>query len=189
MGRFRHEVREPTDAGWTRGNGRDVATKFEHEQSFTADPVTVTVMLRDPAYVQEKGERTGSHDITVEVSEAADGGVVISSTRSMPADVPSFAAPFVGDTITITEVQTWGPARADGHVSSTITVSFNSPISYSGTIDLSANDSGATALNAGEFKAGVPFIGGKVVRVAAAQPQPYLVKEVPVAAEWLAQQG
>ena len=79
-----HEVCEPTNAGWARGNGRDVATKFEHEQSFTADPATVMAMLKDPAYVQEKGERTGSHDITVEVTDAPDGGVVISSTRSMP---------------------------------------------------------------------------------------------------------
>ena len=166
-----------------------MATKFEHEQSFTADPATVMAMLKDPAYVQEKGERTGSHDITVEVTDAPDGGVVISSTRSMPANVPSFAAPFVGDTITITEVQTWGPVSADGTASASVTVSFNSPISYLGTIELSGSDTGATALNAGEFKAGVPFVGGKVERVAADQTQRYLAKEVTVAAEWLAQQG
>ena len=102
-----------TDAG-DRGIGRHVATTLTYEQEFPADPTTVMAMLRDPAYVQEKGERTGSHDITVDVAETADGGVVITCTRSMPAKVPSYAAPFVGDTITITETQTWSAPAADG---------------------------------------------------------------------------
>ena len=40
--------------------------------------------------------------------------------------------------------------------------------------------------NQGEFKAGVPLVGGKVERVAAEQTERYLTKEMSVAAEWLA---
>ena len=163
-----------------------MSTKFEFEQNFSADPTTVMAMLRDPAYVQEKGERTGSHDITVEVVDAEDGGVVITSTRTMPANVPAFATPFVGDTITLTEVQTWGPLADDGSASAAVTVEFNSPISYRGTIDLTSGPSGARALNAGEFKAGIPFVGGKVERVAVDQTERYLAKEITVGEEWLA---
>lgn len=155
------------------------------DQDFPADPATVMALLRDPAYVQAKGERTGSFDITVDVTDSDDGGVIITSTRSMPADVPSFAAPFVGSTITITEVQTWGPVQADGSASADVTVAFNSPIAYRGTITLIASGAGATANNTGDFKASVPFIGGKVERVAAEQTERYLAKEVTVASEWL----
>jgi hypothetical protein len=162
-----------------------VATNLAYEQEFAADPATVMTMLRDPAYVQEKGERTGSHDISVDVADSADGGVIISCTRSMPADVPSYAAPFVGDTITITEVQTWGPPAADGSASAAVSVTFNSPISYSGTISLSPAESGTLARNEGSFKASVPFIGGKVERVAADQTERYLAKEVTVGNDWL----
>jgi Protein of unknown function (DUF2505) len=175
----------PTDADH-RGNGRHVATTLTYEQEFPADPTTVMAMLRDPAYVQEKGERTGSHDITVDVADAADGGVVITCTRSMPAEVPSYAAPFVGDTITITETQAWTAPAADGTATAAVTVEFNSPLAYTGTITLSAGGAGAIALNEGSFKASVPFVGGKVERVAADMTAKYLRKEATVGAEWLA---
>lgn len=156
------------------------------QQQFPADPAAVMAMLRDPAYVQQKGERTGSFDISVEVVATADGGVVITSTRSMPAEVPSYAAPFVGDTITITEVQTWGPQAPDGSASAAVTVEFNSPLAYRGTIDLGPSDEGTFASNQGEFKASVPFIGGKVEKVASDMTEKYLNKETVVGAEWLA---
>jgi hypothetical protein len=163
-----------------------VSTTFEYEQAFPADIATVTTMISDPAYVQEKGQRTGSHDVSVEVVASDDGGFVITSTRSMPAKVPSFAAPFVGDTITVTEVQTWGPPADDGSASASVTVAFNSPIAYEGTIELTADGAATRAMNAGEFKAGIPFLSGKVERVAADQTERYLAKEVVVAEEWLA---
>ena len=163
-----------------------MATKLTYEQEFPADPTTVMAMLRDPAYVQEKAERTGSHDITVDVTETADGGVVIACTRSMPAEVPSYAAPFVGDTITITETQAWSALAADGSAHADVTVEFNSPLAYSGTITLSQGAGGSVALNEGSFKASVPFVGGKVERVAAEMTEKYLKKETTVGTEWLA---
>ena len=153
-----------THAG-DRGMGRQVATKLTYVQEFPADPVAVMAMLRDPSYVQEKGERTGSYDISVDVTQAADGGVTISCTRSMPAEVPSYAAPFVGDTITITETQTWAAPASDGSTRADVTVEFNSPLAYSGTITLSPGAAGSVALNEGSFRASVPFIGGKVEKV------------------------
>jgi hypothetical protein len=163
-----------------------VATNLSFDQEFPADPVTVMTMLRDPGYVREKAERTGSHDITVDVADGPEGGVVITCTRSMPAEVPSYAAPFVGDTITITEVQTWAAPDADGSATAAVTVAFNSPIAYVGTITLSAAPAGSLARNEGAFKASVPFVGGKVERVAAEQTERYLAKETTVGTEWLA---
>ena len=162
-----------------------MATSLSCEQAFAADPTTVMAMLRDPAYVREKGERTGSFDISVDVTATDDGGVVITSTRSMPAEVPSYAAPFVGDTITITEVQTWGPPAADGTATADVTVDFNSPLAYRGTITLSSAGDGSVARNEGSFKASVPFVGGKVEKVAAEMTEKYLAKEATVGAEWL----
>jgi hypothetical protein len=162
-----------------------VATKLSYEQVFGADPVTVMAMLRDPDYVRQKGERTGSFDISVDIADSPDGGVVITSTRSMPANVPSYAAPFVSDTITITEVQTWGPPGGDGSSTAAVTVEFNAPLSYRGTITLVAGDTASVARNEGEFKASVPFVGGKVENVAAEITEKYLAKETTVAEEWL----
>ena len=163
-----------------------MATSLSYDQAFQADPATVMAMLIDPEYVRRKGERTGAFDIAVEVTEAPDGGAVITCTRSMPAEVPSYAAPFVGDTITITETQTWGPASADGSRTAQVTVDFNSPLAYKGTIELAADGVGSIARNRGEFKASVPFVGGKVEKVASEMTEKYLAKEATVGAEWLA---
>ena len=53
-------------------------------------------------------------------------------------------------------------------------------------IELVASADGSVARNAGEFKASVPFVGGKVEKVAAEMTQKYLAKEATVGAEWLA---
>lgn len=163
-----------------------MATKLDFEQTFAADPTTVMTMLRDPEYVTLKGERTGSFDISVEVTEAPDGGVVITSTRSMPAEVPSYATPFVGDTLTITETQRWSAPAADGSAVADVTVEFAAPLAYRGTIALSGGADGTVARNLGEFKASVPFVGGKVEKVAAEMTEKYLAKEAAVGGEWLA---
>lgn len=155
-------------------------------QEFPGAPDTVRAMLRDPEYIQRKAERTGSFDIAVEVQDTPDGGVVITCTRSMPAEVPSYAAAFVSDTLTVTEVQTWGPPAADGSATAAVTVSFNAPLAYSGRIALAPGGPGTTATNTGDFKASVPFVGGKVEKVASEMTQKYLAKEATVAAEWLA---
>lgn len=165
-----------------------MATTMTYVQEFPGEPEAVRAMLRDPAYVQRKAERTGSFDITVEVEDTADGGVVITCARSMPAEVPSYAAAFVSDTLSVTEVQTWGPPAADGSATAEVTVSFNAPLAYRGRIALTPGGPGSVATNTGDFKASVPFVGGKVEKVASEMTQKYLAKETTVATEWLAGQ-
>ncbi|MBI1351182.1 MAG: DUF2505 family protein [Actinomycetales bacterium] len=159
-----------------------MATSFMFEQAFPADPATVLALMRDPAFVRAKAEATAGTDIEVEITEA-DSGTRVSSTRSLPAEVPSYAAPFVGDTLTITEVHAWrpgsDPATAD------VTVDFHAALAYRGTITLLADGDGTVARHQGQFKASVPFVGGKVERVAAEQTERYLGKETEVAATWL----
>lgn len=163
-----------------------MATSFSYDQAFAADPTTVMSMLRDPSYVRSKGERTGGRDVQVEVVESPDGGVTITSTRTMPADVPSYAQPFVGDTLTVTEVQAWGPLSPDGVAEAAVTVDFHAPLSYAGRIVLEPAAEGTVLRNTGQFKASVPFVGGKVEGVARDQTERYLAKEATVGAEWLA---
>lgn len=162
-----------------------MATTLEFEQSFPADPATVMTMFRDPAYVERKGERSGSREITVSVEEQPDGGTVVVSKRRMPANVPSFAQAIVGDTITVTETQHWGPPAEDGACAATVTVEFSAPISYHGSIALMATDGGSVARTDGQFKAAVPFVGGKLEKIACDQTEDYLRTEEQVGGEWL----
>jgi hypothetical protein len=59
-------------------------------------------------------------------------------------------------------------------------------MAFTGTLELSAAQGGNTTITTrGAFSATVPFIGGKIEKVAAEQTERYLVSEERVAGEWL----
>lgn len=162
-----------------------MATTLQYDQVLTAAPLRVRAVLLDPAYVRAKAERTGAFDIEVDVTHQPDGRATVTCTRSMPAEVPSYATAFVGENLTITEVQEWSAPDASGAATAAVTVDFHAPLAYRGTIDLTGDESTTTLANRGEFKASVPFVGGKVERVASEMTEKYLTKETEVAMEWL----
>lgn len=162
-----------------------MATTLEYDQQLPAGASRVLALLQDPEFVRAKAERTGAFDISVDVTRHPDGRVTITSTRSMPAEVPSYATAFVGEHLTVTETQEWSAPDASGDCTAQVTVDFHAPLSYVGTIDLTGSDDSTTLRNRGEFKASVPFVGGKVERVAAEMTQKYLAKETAVATERL----
>jgi len=162
-----------------------VATKFHFEQAYEADPTTVWAMLSDPAFITAKCERTGSTETTVDVTENEDGGATLTTTRVLPANLPSVAKPFVGDTITVTECQVWSGPAADGSRTATTNVDFGAPMAFAAGLTLAASGSGSTVTTDGEFKASIPFVGGKIEKVAADETTRYLQKEQQVGQEWL----
>ncbi|MDA2987634.1 MAG: DUF2505 domain-containing protein [Actinomycetota bacterium] len=162
-----------------------MAKEFTYKQSFGSDPVAVFTMLRDPAYVQAKCAATGSLETTVDVSEAADGSVTITSTRVLPAEVPAAAKKFVGETISATETQVWSAPGTDGSRTAEVTVDFSGPLSFSGRLALRPFGHGSEVVTEGSFKASVPFVGGTIESVAADQTARYLGAEERVAAEWM----
>lgn len=163
-----------------------VATKFEHEQQFNGEPVAVMAMLRDPDYIRTKCDRTGSLKTDIEVAAAADGGVTLTITRVLPADVPAVAKKFVGDTITVTETQVWtGPAN-DGSATATGTVDFSAPLSLTVLMSLALTGSGTLVRTSGSIKASVPFVGGTIESSASDLMTKYLNVEQSVGNEWLA---
>lgn len=162
-----------------------VATTFEHEQQFNGEPKAVMAMLRDPAYIRTKCDRTGSLSTDVEVAGASDGGVTLKITRVLPADVPAVAKRFVGDTITVTETQVWTKPAADGSASAIGTVEFSAPLSFTAAVCLGASGEGTLVRTSGSIKAGVPFVGGTIESSASDLMKKYLNVELTVGNEWL----
>ena len=165
-------------------------TQFDFAQSFTGSPLTVFAMLSQENFILAKCSATGSLSAEASVAQVPiDGGetVTLISTRVLPADLPGPARSLVGDTITVTETQIWTPPAPDGSRTATITVDFSAPMTFSGTLHLSPRDQATTTITTrGKFTASVPFIGGKIEKVAAEQTQRYLVAEERVGNEWLA---
>ncbi len=155
-----------------------MATSLSARLDLPADPEHAFTLLSDPAYVEEVATGTGGHDVEVSVEPTDDGGATIVSARTLPAEVPSYAKPLVGEHVRLTETRTFGPAAADGSRDGTLAVSFGSaPVGITGTLRLQAGGMGTEVLVELSVKAGVPFVGGKIEKFSAEQIERALGKE------------
>ena len=148
-------------------------------------PADVFAMLIDPDYVRARAEATGGADVEATVTEH-DGTVEIVNSRTVVADLPSFARSMVGESLRITETHTWGP-EADGAREGTFEVAFGSvPVLVRGRLRLVADGAGAIASLDGQIKATVPLVGRKVEQLVHDQVAAALVIEQELGASWLA---
>lgn len=160
-----------------------MATSLAATVPFAADPARTYAVVTDPAYVEAVAKATGGSDVEVTVTPTDDGGAVVVSARSLPADVPSFAKALVGETIRITETRTYGPAADDGSRAGTVEATFGAaPMRLTGTLRLDPEGSGSVIALDASVKASVPLIGGKIERFAVEQVQDFVAKESEVAA-------
>ena len=90
-----------------------MAKRFAGEIHFAQAPDVVFAAQSDPHYVLWKHEHMAAFDVSAEAMEDGEH-VMISSTRKLPAEIPSAARRFVGDSITVEEVHTWSHPEHDG---------------------------------------------------------------------------
>lgn len=162
-----------------------MSTEFTFTQSFPSDPDSIFNLLRREDFILAKCEATGSMSTTASVEVEGDFSAIITNTRQLPADLPAPAKSLVGETITVTETQKWSPAEPDGSRQATVSVEFSGPMKFEGNLRLAPSGSGSTITTTGKFTASVPFIGGKIEKVAAEQTARYLTAEEKIALQWL----
>ena len=164
-----------------------MATSLSAEIAFPTDPHGAWALLSDHGYVSAVASATGGHDVDVRVTPHDDGGATIVSRRTLPAAVPSYARPLVGDHLLIDEKRVLGPAEADGTRHGTVDVGFGgAPMAVTGSLRLRPSDAGSVLEVHMTLKASVPFVGGKVEGFAGEQVGRFLHKEEQVAADRLA---
>jgi len=138
------------------------------ELRYAADPATVFAMLCDQAFQERKLGATGAleHEVTVEAR--GGDGAEIRSRRTMPTDqVPDLVRNLVGSTLTVVQVESWGPAGADGGRDGTVTVEVSgAPVRLTGSLRIRPDGAGTLETVDGDLKARVPIIGGRIERAA-----------------------
>jgi hypothetical protein len=160
-------------------------TDFTQTQNFPTDPETLFKLLANKEFILAKCAATGSLTATASISPGPDGSMTLVSTRVLPADLPGPAKSLVGDTITVTETQVWTPADTNGSRTAQVSVEFSGPMKFEGRLQLTPTPTETTVTTTGKFTASVPFIGGKIEKVAAEQTTRYLNAEERVARERL----
>jgi hypothetical protein len=161
-----------------------MTTNMKFTQTYAADTSAVRSMLLDPEYIKARALATGAltvqHTLTVE----PNGEVTLIITRTLPSEMPTFAAAIVGETLTITETQVWEPEflhQCFGKFS----VTFSAPLTFNGSASITSDADNTVVTTEGDFKASIPFMGGKVENLAKEQTERYLRKEREFAQIWL----
>ena len=162
-----------------------MATTLDFSQTYDAQPSTVRAIITDAEFINLRATKTGSTTVDSEVINEPGGGTTVVVTRTMPANVPSYAKSFVGETLTITERQEWALPAADGTGTAVATAELSAPLAFSGSMSITTDGSVTTVRTFGEYRASVPFVGGKVEEMAKEQTVRYLTKEQEIGRDWL----
>jgi hypothetical protein len=98
--------------------------------------------------------------------ERPDGGVVIRSTRGLPAGLPGFLEKVVPSGSRPSQTDTWGPALPDGSRAGTWQADVpGAPVEVRGTMRLVPTASGCDYVIEGTAKVKIPLVGGKAEKV------------------------
>ena len=161
--------------------------KISATLDYAATPHEVFAMLADEAFQTRKCEATGALNHTVSISAQGDRTVIVSS-RDLPTDdFPAFVKSLVGDTLAITETQSWGPPGTDGTRQGTLTVDIaGTPIDLDGTLSLAAAGHGSVESVQGDLKARIPVFGGQIEKAAVPAIESAINIEREIGQAWLA---
>lgn len=155
---------------------------------FPADAGVVFAMLTDEEYVTRKATAMGALEHDVSVTPLDGGGARISLERTLPAMVPDFVRPLVGDTIRVVQTEDWGPARPDGGRTGRMTASIpGTPVGLSGSLTLEPADTSSIHRIEADVRARVPFVGAKIERGIGEVILLAARKEEQVGSAWLAE--
>jgi hypothetical protein len=166
---------------------QETDVKVTAQIRYAADPATTFAMLLDPQFQEEVCRATGA--VSQEVSvDPTPHGATIRTVRELPtADFPDFVRTFVGDTVHVVRVDTWGPAAVDGSRDGTIVVEIKgAPVRLDGTITMRPDGGGVVESVEGNLKASVPLLGGKVEKAVEPSIRSAVATEEKVGVRWLA---
>ncbi|MCU0302016.1 MAG: DUF2505 domain-containing protein [Candidatus Nanopelagicales bacterium] len=164
-----------------------MAKRYHGTMHFDVAPDVVFAAQADPSYVAWKHEQMAAFDISANASEDGSGWT-ISSSRKLPAQLPSAAKRFVGEHIQVDEVHRWGHPEVDGTRRGTVTASFGgAPMAVDGTLVLRPEGMGAVLDVVIHSRASVPLVGGKLEAIVGEQFMRALRKEQQIAPEWFAE--
>jgi Protein of unknown function (DUF2505) len=138
--------------------------RLSAEIRYDAEPATVFAMLTDADFQDRKCAATGALDHEVEIEEYDDGSAAIRTSRTMPTEqVPDFIRTFVGQTLTVLQVDDWQPPAADGSREGTVVVEIKgAPVRLAAAMTLRPDAGGTRETIDGDLKASVPLLGGRI---------------------------
>ncbi|MEO6500737.1 MAG: DUF2505 domain-containing protein [Jatrophihabitantaceae bacterium] len=132
----------------------------------TSTPATVEQIFasRLEQSVREQACReSGALSYDVQIEQAADGGARVQVQRVMAPQVPDYIRRFVGESISISQVEQWSAPGPNGVRTAVVEVTVRGqPASMKGSMTLAPAAEGSTELVAGEVKVAIPLLGRQI---------------------------
>lgn len=134
---------------------------------YPVSPEHVFDMLVDRSFQERVCEATGALRYEVQIEQDA-GAATITTRRQLPTDeVPDYARSFIGRTLEVVRVDRWEAPAADGSRDGTVRLEITgAPIRLTGSLALRPDDAGTAEIIAGDLKASIPLLGGKMEKAA-----------------------
>jgi uncharacterized Zn-binding protein involved in type VI secretion len=130
--------------------------------TYDADPAAVFAMLCDRGWRERVSESIHAKQYEVSIEPSGDS-VTVTTSRTMPAMVPDMVRKMTGETITIVQVERWGPPAADGARTADLEVTIaGQPAGMQGSARLSPTATGSTEVFSGDVTVRVPFLGKRI---------------------------
>ena len=127
-----------------------------------ADVETTFAALSGEGWPAEKARVLSDGSRLVSRHEAADGSVVIITSRSLPAGIPGFLKAFLPGDNRALQTDSWGPADRDGVRRGTWKADIpGAPAEVGGTMRIEPAGPGSSYVIDGTVKVKVPLIGGR----------------------------
>ncbi|RAX50676.1 DUF2505 domain-containing protein [Arthrobacter sp. AQ5-05] len=140
----------------------------------THAPDAVIATLADRDFAEHLTGLVGGELKSFEVSGDTAAAFTLTTVRALPTDrAPEIARKFVGQSVEVTQIESWSAPAADGSREATLKVTVGSlPVSVSGTESLKATDAGSALGVEATVSSSIPFVGGKIASAA----EPFISK-------------
>ncbi len=137
-------------------------------------PEAVIATLADRDFAEHLTGLVGGTLKSFEVAGDTAAAFTLTTVRTLPTDrAPEIARKFVGQTVDVTQVESWSAPAADGSRQATLKVTVGSlPVSVAGTESLKATDGGSALGVEATVSSSIPFVGGKIASAA----EPFISK-------------
>jgi hypothetical protein len=137
--------------------------KLSVRHAFSASVEQIFASQIDQDVREQACRESGALSYQVRVRPAADGSARVEVERVMPATVPDYVRKFVGDRITVRQVEDWSAPDGRGARRAEIRLSIQGqPASMTGTAELSPDRDGCLEQVTGEVKVAIPLLGRKI---------------------------
>ena len=140
----------------------------------THAPDAVIATLADRDFAEHLTGLVGGSLKSFEVSGDTAAAFTLTTVRTLPTDrAPEMARKFVGQTVEVTQVESWSAPAADGSREATLKLTVGSlPVSVAGTESLRATEAGSALGVEATVSSSIPFVGGKIASAA----EPFISK-------------